>query len=372
MHPSSAVRRLAAALSRTPLQLPCLHARGRRRLHRAARGGVACASQQPPPVLHLEVPPPGGPLAALVAAATGLPDVEARALINLGAVYSGTRDAPLRSTKAAQHVAGGAYLRVHARPRRYPAAKAEDWAARVLHRGAGLVLLHKPAGLPCSPGVDNSRECVAACVAVALRCAPLRVIHRLDNCTSGVLALAETKAAAQRFGQLQRSAADGGDGDGEDAAVVKVYRALTAAPVTPGPQRAWVQLGHKAPGAPRRTLVFDAPGEGRVAAAQEVLACVPHAPGMWDCALRLRTGRTHQIRALLAHVGAPIVGDTLYGEQDAQGWREPEAIALHAAQLEMDWGGGDRRVFAVPPPWATTSSADGLPADEANAARPNL
>ena len=370
MHPSSAVRRLAAALSRTPLQLPCLHARARRRLHRASARSVASASQ--PPVLHLDVPAPGGPLAALVAAATGLPDAEARALINLGAVYSGTRDAPLRSTKAAQHVAGGAYLRVHARPRRFPAAKAEDWASRVLHRGDGLVLMHKPAGLPCSPGVDNSRECVAACVAVALRCAPLRVIHRLDNCTSGVLALAETKAAAQRFGQLQRSAAAaGGDGDGEDAAVVKVYRALTCAPVALGPQRAWVQVGHKAPGAPRRTLVFDAPGEGRVSAAQEVLACVPHAPGVWDCALRLRTGRTHQVRALLAHVGAPIVGDTLYGVPDAQGWREPEAIALHAAQLEMDWGGGERRVFAVPPPWATASSrAQGLPADDANAANP--
>lgn len=307
-------------------------------------------------MLHVVVPPAGGTLAALVASATGLAETEARALINLGAVYAGERDAPSRATKAALHVAGGAHLRIHARPRRYAAARETDWPARVLHREAGFVVVHKPSGLPVSPGVDNSRECVAACVAAALRCAPLRVIHRLDNCTSGVLALAETKDAAQRFGAMQRAAAGSGDDDEPEAAVTKLYRALVTAPVALGAQEAWVTTGHKEPGAPRRTLVFDAPGDGRQRAVQQVLACAPHAPGVWECEVRLQTGRTHQIRALLAASGAPIMGDTLYGEPDPRGWREPDAIALHAGSLEMDLGSGERRAFAAPPPWATAGS----------------
>jgi 23S rRNA-/tRNA-specific pseudouridylate synthase len=287
-------------------------------------------------------------LAALVAAAADVSEQDARALINLGAVYCGSSLAPERATAAGAHVAGGAYLRVHARPRRFPAAQATDWRARVLHREHGLVIVDKPSGLPVGPGVDNTRDCVSACVSAALRCAPLRVVHRLDNCTSGVVALAETKEAAARFGVLQRAAAEATDDDA--APVVKLYRALTRSPVAVGTHACYVETGHKQPAAPRKTLVFDAPGPNRQACSQTVLECAPHGPDAFEVLVRLRTGKTHQIRALLAHYGAPLVGDSLYGPSD-RGCREPDTVALHAWRLELAWTGDERRAHSSPPPW---------------------
>jgi 23S rRNA-/tRNA-specific pseudouridylate synthase len=298
-----------------------------------------------PPVVHTTVPPgAGASLAAVVAAAANLPDAQARALINLGAVYAGSRDAPARCTRADAHQPGGAYVRVHVRPRRYPAARAVDWRSRVLHRGDGFVVVNKPASMPVCDGVDNVRESLTACVSSALRCAPLRVVHRLDICTTGVVALAETKDAAARFGALQVL-------DGEAASprrLTKLYLALTAAPVALGVQSNHVTVGHKIPGKPRHTLVFDSPAADRVHCSQEVLECVPFGD-LWQVCVALSTGRTHQIRALLAHRGAPIVGDTLYG---GEACREPDAISLHAWKLE--WCDGEDHApvhVCAPPPW---------------------
>jgi 23S rRNA pseudouridine1911/1915/1917 synthase len=227
-------------------------------------------------------------------------------------------------------------------------ARTADWRGRVLHRGNGFVVVNKPAAVPVCASVDNVCESLAACVSAALRCAPLRVIHRLDNCTTGVVALAETKDAAARFGALQAT-------DGAAAAtprrLTKMYLALTGAPVSLGVQSRFVTVGHKAPGVPRKTLVFDTPAADRVSCTQTVLECAPlyGTAGLWQVCIALHTGRTHQIRALLAHFGSPIVGDTLYG---GEACHEPDAICLHAWKLE--WRDGEDTApvhVCAPPPW---------------------
>ncbi len=58
------------------------------------------------------------------------------------------------------------------------------------------------------------------------------------------------------------------------------------------------------------------------------------------------TGRMHQIRAHLAHVGHPIVGDRLYGSKTNYG---PHSIALHAYQVDFPLPGGGRKTVTAEP-----------------------
>jgi 23S rRNA-/tRNA-specific pseudouridylate synthase len=59
-----------------------------------------------------------------------------------------------------------------------------------------------------------------------------------------------------------------------------------------------------------------------------------------------KTGRTHQLRVHLAHLGAPVVGDRLYGE-----WAEGERLMLHAAAITLPaMRGFAARTFEAPVP----------------------
>lgn len=60
------------------------------------------------------------------------------------------------------------YLRVHCHPKRFPAAEAADWPARVLAQGDHFVVVDKPWGTKVASSVDNDRESVAACAARAI------------------------------------------------------------------------------------------------------------------------------------------------------------------------------------------------------------
>ena len=62
--------------------------------------------------------------------------------------------------------------------------------------------------------------------------------------------------------------------------------------------------------------------------------------------LRLETGRTHQIRVHMAHIGHPVAGDFLYGREDAA---LPGRFALHSAYLALDWN-GERMAWESPLP----------------------
>ncbi|MDD5708486.1 MAG: RluA family pseudouridine synthase, partial [Kiritimatiellae bacterium] len=70
--------------------------------------------------------------------------------------------------------------------------------------------------------------------------------------------------------------------------------------------------------------------------------------------LRIETGRTHQIRVHLAHIGHPVVGDQLYGDhtRDRRLPGCPARQMLHAAVLELDHPGDGRRMtfMRAPPP----------------------
>lgn len=192
-------------------------------------------------------------------------------------------------------------------------------ALDVLLETPELVAIAKPAGVPSQPLRAGELGTIANALAARYpECAALGddlrdggLVHRLDIGTSGVLVAARTAEAYRAL----RDAFHGG-------AVTKTYLALCdAAPVSRDSDAPLVQRGdHVAvdytDGLPAHTEL------------EMVRAGMQHA--FVRCIAR--TGRMHQVRAHLAHVGAPISGDTRYGGLPIAGH---DGFFLHAATLDI-------------------------------------
>ncbi len=219
----------------------------------------------------------------------------------------------------------------------------------VLARGDGWLAVDKPAGLPVHP-VNRIREnTVIRMLRRQEGRESLRLVHRLDRETSGVLLVAEDAATA---GFLSRAFVEG--------RVTKEYLALVAGEASTSGGAIDLPIGDA-----RGSKVYTrrAAGDG----GQEAFTA-------WRVERRLsgrtllrvspRTGRRHQIRVHLAAIGHPVVGDLLYGRTDepyldlvragtdaraAEGG--PRRQLLHCARLRFPLpGGGGASVEAPLPP----------------------
>jgi 23S rRNA pseudouridine1911/1915/1917 synthase len=235
--------------------------------------------------------------------------------------------APAARASGVAHAGQWVELRIEKRPRDTDAPLDDLLALPVLARGDGWLALEKPAGVPCHPAGNEIKRTLLTALTVAYGTeadpgGPW-LPHRLDRATSGVMLVALSRDAQMR---LSAAFAKG--------AVRRFYRARVrgdASGVLPrdGAERSLrlplVRCGDRPP----RFRVDPAgvPAHTRVALMRAGRAAS-------DVALEPVTGRQHQLRVHLAHLGHPIEGDPLYDPAAMAG----ERMMLHACALELPSG----------------------------------
>lgn len=205
-------------------------------------------------------------------------------------------------------------------------------ALKLLYEDRQLVVVNKPPGL-LSESTDGARSVIELATEL-VRGRRLWLVHRLDANTSGVLVLARTSSASARLGEAFRA-----------GRVRKDYLALCAG-VIPGKQEVNAPIG-RAKGTRHSVTLGGKP-------ASTVLQPLAATASVTLVHAQPRTGRTHQIRVHLTHLGHPILGDALYGGPRYTDCVPPQPIArmmLHAARLTVPHPAtGDGLHLAAPLP----------------------
>jgi 23S rRNA pseudouridine1911/1915/1917 synthase len=253
-------------------------------------------------------------LASAVSRELGIADEDARKLVERGAVYVRGRRCRTPDSKLRGGDPVSVVLEEGGRSALEPAASLK---LRVLFEDEERLAVDKPAGVPTQPTPGRVGDSLADAVHAYLG-RPGGLVHRLDRETSGVVLFGKTKAATSRLaaafrqGEVEKLyAAVTGPGLARDG---RVDLPLSRDPSRPGRFRA-TRAAHGVPALTEWSLL--ASGD----------FCL--------VALRPRTGRTHQLRAHLAALGAPIAGDVRYGGVRALAGLPAGRCLLHAWTLRI-------------------------------------
>lgn len=294
--------------------------------------------------------------------------------LSQGAVEKMCRTGQLRvdggRVKAATRLEVGQQVRVPPLPDTTPAAPRisrgpripeSDQAmirAAVLWRDEHVIALNKPPGLPSQGGSGQGSRHVdglTEALMFGFKDRP-KLVHRLDKDTSGVLLLARTDRVARALSEAFRA-----------KTTRKIYWAAVAG--VPHPRMGTVRYG-----------LVKAPGRGRGGEGEKMIAVHPRDIDTTEgakrattdyavldalgsrvswCALVPITGRTHQLRAHMAELGHPIVGDGKYGgsgqENLGDGWGAQlggeisRKLHLHARSISFDHPITGKRITLTAP-----------------------
>ncbi|HEX2018901.1 MAG TPA: RluA family pseudouridine synthase [Aurantimonas sp.] len=186
----------------------------------------------------------------------------------------------------------------------------------IVYEDADLVVVDKPAGLVVHPGAGNwtgtlvnalLHHCGDSLSGVGGVKRP-GIVHRLDKETSGLLVAAKSDVA-------HRGLADQFAAHGKDGRLVRAYLALVWG--RPGRKMGTIatSLGRSSSDRVKRAVVPEGRGDARHAVTRYKVEAVSSLEdgiaALVECTLE--TGRTHQIRVHMAHIGHPLVGDNVYG-----------------------------------------------------------
>ncbi|MEM9234404.1 MAG: RluA family pseudouridine synthase [Pseudomonadota bacterium] len=251
-----------------------------------------------------------------------------------------------------------------------PTPKAENIPLDVLFEDGDLIVVNKPAGLVVHPAAGNWHGTLVN--ALLYHCGDslsgiggvIRpgIVHRLDKDTSGVMVIAKNDKAHQGLSAQWQTH----DIERAYKAVVHGSPRPTMGTITwplarsSGDRKKMTVVGFDRPEGKEATTHFKrlAPyGIGRAKLEGDAIA------SLMEC--RLETGRTHQIRVHMSHIGHPLVGDQLYGRPGIPGLKPVDAPsekalavvgkfrrqALHAAILGFEHPvTGEELRFETEPP----------------------
>jgi 23S rRNA pseudouridine1911/1915/1917 synthase len=226
----------------------------------------------------------------------------------------------------------------------------QPMALAVIYEDRDLIVIDKPKGLVVHPGPGHAsgtlvNALIAHCGATLSGVGGVMrpgIVHRLDKDTTGLMVVAKSDRAHQ--GLAEQFAAHGADGR-----LHRGYRAIAwGAPERP---RGAIDAPLARSAANRTKIAVVRAERGRRAVTRyEVLERFGTGTKPVASLLRLvlETGRTHQVRVHLAHVGHPLLGDQTYGQTALAAL---DRQALHAAELAFEHPVSGRRLqFESPLP----------------------
>jgi len=236
-----------------------------------------------------------------------------------------------KRVKPSARMLGGEKLCIEAQLVSEGEVQPQDIPLDIIFTDEHLLILNKPAGLVVHPAAgnwDGTLQNALLHYAPDLDTLPRSgIVHRLDKDTSGVMVVARSlKAHASLVNQLQTRS------------MSRVYEAVVKGDIPPaGTIKANIDRN------PRDRKKMAVRESGRTATSHYKL--IQRFPGTSHVEVSLESGRTHQIRVHMTHIGYPIVGDLLYGRGPIKQKGLPESAitainrfprqALHARTLRL-------------------------------------
>lgn len=210
-------------------------------------------------------------------------------------------------------------------------AQPQDIALDIIHEDEHLIVVDKPAGLVVHPSAGHSdgtlvnallHHCKGKLSGIGGVERP-GIVHRIDRDTSGLLVVAKTDKAHEGLARLF-AAHD----------IDRRYLAIVAGTPAPPAGRIATQIGRSP--SDRKKMAVLPEGKGKHAVTHFRTVEPLRNAALVEC--RLETGRTHQVRVHMAHIGHPLIGDPVYNNRRKAFKFGPnqsyfERQALHAASL---------------------------------------
>ncbi|KEQ55438.1 RluA family pseudouridine synthase [Sphingobium chlorophenolicum] len=210
-------------------------------------------------------------------------------------------------------------------------AVAQNIPLAIVHEDADLIVIDKPAGLVVHPAAGNLdgtlvnallHHCQGQLSGIGGVARP-GIVHRIDKDTSGLLVVAKSDRAHE--GLAQQFAAHSID---------RLYAAIVYG--APQPAAGMVDTWIGRSDADRKKMAVYREGRGKHAVTHYRTIQKLRGAALVEC--RLETGRTHQVRVHMTHLGHPLIGDPVYG-RERKGFKSIletlgfKRQALHAKRL---------------------------------------
>ena len=199
-----------------------------------------------------------------------------------------------------------------------------DLNLKIEYENEWYAVVHKPAGIAVHPSDSNDEVTLVNALLYSLESIAREgdedtrpgIVHRLDKETSGLLIVAKTPAAKKKLQNLFKN-----------RKISKKYVCVCAGNPIENIYEIENRVGRHPVVRYKMTVLKE---EGRLASSR--VKVIDRFDSAFKAEVEIFTGRTHQIRVHMAHLGFPIIGDSLYGGKKAAGY-SIERQALHSFSL---------------------------------------